>query len=218
VDQIKNPPKPCSTRNKAFKVGTAYPRSSITRAYDAHVWTVLAEHFHVRPRMAKGQRATGTIVTPLPEKGEYLERKAQYYTRTLEYLTNDAYDVVADLGEQLQEIYDNMPSGFQGTPVGEARLEVSDQLRSIADEAVDIPDSAAGIRIVHFPSTQQNSRAERTREAATKMRTVAEAIRKYQASGVKLKKAVVAALTDCCEQLESHAADLEDIRFPGMYG
>jgi hypothetical protein len=217
ADQIKNPPKSLSTTNKAFKIGKAYPGQSFSRAYDGHVWEVLRGHFQPLPR-TKGQRTSFKVVAALPEKNEYLQLKERHFTKTLEALLDEAYEVVDELHDELQDAYANMPKGLQGGTVGEARMEAASQLETISGAAPTLPDSVSAISLVHFPALRQSSRSDRADEAAAKLKAASQEIQKYINSGIKLKKAEVAELEECRQQLESRADEIEAVEIPGMFG
>jgi len=217
VDQINNPPKSVSTINTTFKVGKDYPGRAVSRAYDGHVWEVLKGHFQVLPR-SKGQRISFKVVEALPEKDEYLQLKERHFTSTIEALVDEAFEVVDELQGELQEAYDNMPVGLQGGAAGEARLEAAGQLESISGDAPTLPDSVSAIRLVHYPALRQSSRGDRAYEAAAKLKAASHEIQKYINSGLKLKKAAVAELEECLQQLESQADEIEGVEFPGMFG
>jgi len=218
VDRLTNPPKPLSTLNKAFKIGKAYPRVSITRAYDGYVWDVLKGHCEELPRAKKGQRISFKIVAALPEKSEYLQLKERHFTKTLDALVDDAYSIVDELQKELEDAYENMPEGLRGSSVGEARAEAASELESISGDQPDVPQLVSSLRIVHYPSLRQSSRGDRADEAANMLRAAVKVVQKYLESGVKLKKAEAKDVAEFVEQLEDHASQIDGVEFPGMFG
>lgn len=217
IDRHLNPPKPFALVNTAYKIGEEYARQSLTRAYDGHVWDVLDGYFENLPR-AKGQKGKIKILAALPEKAEYLQVKENFYRKAIDILVDEAYEEIGDLRDEMQEAFDNMPESLQDTDVGQARSEAASQLENIADELPTLPDPITSLQIIHYPSLNQSSRADRAGDAAVTLRDVSKAVRQFTATMTKLKKAELAEIQEFCQQLESSADEIDDVRFPGMFG
>jgi len=217
IDRHLNPPKPFATTNSAYKIGEEYPRQSLTRAYDGHVWQVLNAHFEAAER-TKGQRKKVEILAALPEKTEYLQLKQDYFTRTIALLVEEAYEKISELRDEMQEAFDNTPESLQDTDVGQARLEAASQLDSIADNPPTVPVSISSVPIIHYPSLNQTSRADRAGDVAVMLRNVSQAARQFMAGMAKLKKAELKEIQEFCDQLETHADEIGNVEFPGMFG
>lgn len=217
IDRHLNPPKPFASVNTAYKIGEEYARQSLTRAYDGHVWDVLDGYFENLPR-AKGQKGKIKILVALPEKAEYLQVKENFYRKAIDILVDEAYEEIGDLRDEMQEAFDNMPESLQDTDVGQARSEAASQLENIADDLPSVPESIGSVPIIHYPSLNQTSRADRAGDAAVTLRDVSEAARQFMAGAAKLKKAELKEIQEFCGNLEAHADEIEDVTFPGMFG
>lgn len=217
IDRHFSPPKPFATSNAAYKIGKEYPRQSLTRAYDGHVWKVLKGHFEIMPRV-KGQQSKAKIAAGLPAKAEYLELKKVHFTKTIDVLVDEAYEEIEGLQEELQEAFDNTPESLQDSEVGQARSEAADQLDNIAGDSPSVPESVVSLQLVHFPALNQVSRADRAGDAADILRAIALAAQQHMSGSAKLNKAEVAEIQDFCNQLEGHADEIDAVEFPGMFG
>ena len=217
IDRHLNPPKAFATTDAAYKIGEEYPRQSLTRAYDGHVWQVLEGHFEAAER-EKGQRKKVEILAALPDKTEYLQLKQDHFTKTFALLVEDAYEKIADLRDEMQEAFDNTPESLQETEVAQARSEAASQLENIADDSPSVPEPISSLPIIYYPSLSQTSRADRAGDAAAMLRHVAEAARQFMAGAAKLKKAELKEIQEFCGNLEAHADEIEDVTFPGMFG
>ena len=217
IDRHLNPPKAFATTNAAYKIGEEYPRQSLTRAYDGHVWQVLEGHFEAAER-AKGQRRKVEILAALPDKTEYLQLKQDHFTKTIALLVDEAYEEIADLRDEMQEAFDNTPESLQETEVAQARSEAASQLDIFADDSPSVPESISSVSIILYPSPNQTSRADRAGGVAVMLRHVAEAARQFLEGAKKLKKAELKEINEFCQQLESQADEIENVEFPGMFG
>ena len=217
VEHHLAPPQSFATTNSNFHVAQEYSRTSISRAYDGHVWEVLKGHFERTPG-PNGKQTKVRIAAALPEKSEYLEHKRRHFTKRLGDLLAAAYDGIAKLQAEMESAFDNTPEGLRDSAIGEARAEAAERLEAVAENLPELPEAFAAIKLTHYPSTARKTRSERAADAADMLRQVAEAIRQHVEASKTLKSPDRKKASEVCDQLDVDVKEIEEIEFPGMFG
>lgn len=210
-------------KKRPFAVGDIVGKVALKNAYDAYVFSVLADRLQRISAEKKGGRDQYKILQPMPTPDEYLTLRSKRYTISVDSLIDDGYQIAEDLYNEVQEVYDNMPESLQSSDRGSRLEEAASSCEEVYNNKPEVPEIVASVQVVYLPSLDASSRSDRASDANGMMTTAAQAIRDFieEKDGDEdepLTEDQVSELNDLADQIESDADTIGGIDFPGMYG
>ena len=126
---------------------------------------ILGTHLEPLPRAGRQAPITYRVKAPLPQPEVYRELRNQRFTTPLEDLLSAAQSEVETLAGELREWHGNLPEGINNSDKAGEIDEAASTLENLSFP--DVPDALTGIKVLHLPALEQDSRPKRNAEVVS---------------------------------------------------